>query len=234
MLTDDFAIANISVMEFVAVTDAARRLGVTTRQVQYLVARGDLRPVARGLIDRASLDRHIATRQGSRHRAWSEGTAWAAASILSDLPAPWLGPTQCSRLKSTLKRLTGVEVVSRARGRAIVHRYRGHSRAAERLRHELVDTSGAAAALGLTEARERVDGYVAAHNLGKVVARHALIEDADGHYTLRATTMDLATVRALAENTSVLAALDLAESLDIRERQAGVAFLDERLKRFNA
>jgi hypothetical protein len=233
-LTDNFVIAKMSVMEFVAATDAARRLGVTTRQVQYLVARGDLRAVARGLIDRASLDRHIATRQGSRRRAWSETTAWAAATILSDLPAPWLGPTQHSRLKSTLRRLTAVELVSRTRGRAHVHRYQGHSRAAKRLRDELVDTSGAAAALGLTEAADRVDGYVAAHELNKLVARHALIDDADGQYTLRATEMDLATVRALAENAPVLGALDLAESLDIRERQTGLNFLDYKLKQLSA
>lgn len=233
-LTDNFVIANISVMEFVAMTDAARWLGVTTRQVQYLVARGDLRLVAPGLIDRASLDRHIATRQGSRRRAWSESTAWAAAAILSDVPAPWLGPTQHSRLKGTLRRLNGIELVSRARGRAEVHRYQGHSRAAERLRHELIDTSDAAAVLGLIEAPDRVDGYVAAHDLNKIVARHALIEDAGGHYTLRATTMDLATVRTLAEKAPTLAALDLAESLDIRERQTSLNFLDDRLKQLNA
>jgi hypothetical protein len=233
-LTDNFVIANISVMELVAVKDAARRLGVTTRQIQYLVARGDLHLVARGLIDRTSLDRHITTRQGSRHRPWSETTAWAVAAILSDLPAPWLGPTQRSRLKNTVRRLTGVELVSRTRGRAAVHRYQGHSRAAERLRHELVDTSGAAAVLGLIEAADRADGYVAAHDLDEIVARHALVEETDGDYTLRATTMDLPTVRALAENAPVLAALDLAESLDIRERQAGLNFLDDSLKRLNA
>lgn len=214
--------------------DAARQLGVTTRQVQYLMARGDLHVVARGLIDRASLDRHIATRQGSRRRAWSENTAWAAVAILSDLPAPWLGPTQRSRLKTTLRRLTGTELVSHTRGRAEVHRYQGHSRAAERLRAELVDTSGAGALLGLTEALDRVDGYVAARDLKTVVARHALIEDPAGPYTLRATTMDIATVHALADKARVLTALDLAESLDVRERQTGLNFLDDTLGRLNA
>ncbi|OBA81089.1 hypothetical protein A9W99_14580 [Mycobacterium sp. 1164966.3] len=221
-------------MEFVTVTEAARRLGVTTRQVQYLAARGDLRRVAHGLIDRTSLDRHIATREGSRHRAWSESTAWAVVAILSDLPAPWIGPAQRSRLKSTLRRVSGIELVSRTRARAEVHRYQGHSRAAERLRHELVDTSRAAAVLGLVEAPDRVDGYVASGELGKIVARHALIEDAEGSYTLRATAMDLATVVALAEHAPTLAALDLAESLDIRERQTGLNFLDKRLERLNA
>ncbi|OIN82357.1 hypothetical protein BMG05_02745 [Mycobacterium malmoense] len=234
MLTDNFVIANMSVMEFVAAMDAARRLGVTTRQVQYLVARGDLRPVARGLIDRTSLDRFIAIRQGARHRAWSEGTAWAAVAMLSDLPAPWLGPTQRSRLRGAIRQLTGTELVGRTRGRARVHRYRGHSRAAERLRHEVVDTSGSATTLGLVEAPDRVDGYVPAHELTEIVTRHALIEDVDGQYTLRATEMDLATVRALADDAPVLSALDLAESLDIRESQTGLNFLDHRLQRLNA
>ena len=100
----------------------------------------------------------------------------AAAAILSDLPAPWIGPTQRARLKGILRRLTGIGLVSRARDRAEVHRYEGHSRAAERLRQELVDTSSAAAVLGLVEAPDRVDGYVGARNLDKIVARHALID----------------------------------------------------------
>lgn len=97
----------------------------------------------------------------------------------------------------------------------------------------MVDTSGAVALLGLVEAPNYVDGYVAAQDLNKIVARHALIEDAGGSYTLRATTTDLATVRALADKTPVLAAIDIAESLDIRERQAGLNFLDDTLKRLN-
>lgn len=214
--------------------DAAQRLGVTTRQVQYLVERGDLHLVARGLIDRASLDRHMATRQGSRRRAWSEVTAWAAVAILSGLPAPWLGPTQRSRLTSTLRQSTGIELVGRTRGRAKVYRYQGHSRTAGRLRHHLVDTSGAGAVLGLIDAPDRVDGYLAAHDLDNIVARHALIEDPAGPYTLRATTIDIATVHAVADKAPTLAALDLAESLDVRERQTGLNFLDHALRQLNA
>jgi hypothetical protein len=217
-------------MEFVGVTDAAQQLGVTRRQVQYLAAGGELRLVARGLIERASLDRHLAIRQGCRRRGWSESTAWAALGILSDLPTPWIGPVQRSRLKATLRQLTGSELVSRTRARAQVHRYRGHSRTAERLRLELVDTSSAATALGLMDAADRVDGYVTADDLDKIVRRHALIEDASGQYTLRATEMKLATVRAIAQNSPALAATDLAESLDVRERQTGLGFLDDRLQ----
>lgn len=219
-------------MEFVGVTDAARRLGVTTRQVQHLAAQGDLRFVARGLVDRTSLDRYLAARQGSRYRAWSETTTWGAIAILTGRNAHWLGQTQRSRLKTRLRRLTAVELVGRARDRAQVHYYRGHSRTADRLRRDIVDTSSSSTALGLA-GTDHVDGYVHADELDRVTRRHALVEAADGQYTLRATTMDLAIVRDLNDAGTVLAALDLAESLDVRERQAGLNALDAALRQFH-
>ncbi len=231
-LTDNFAFAKLSVMEFVGVADAARRLGVTTRQVQHLAAQGDLHFVARGLIDRTSLDRYLATRQGTRHRAWSEATAWGAIAILTGRNVSWLGQTQRSRLKTRLRHLTAAALVGRVRDRARVNYYRGHSRAADRLRRDIVDTSSAAAALGLA-GTDRVDGYVHAAELDRVIQRHALIEAADGQYTLRATTFSLAIVRDLNDAGTVLAALDLAESLDVRESQAGLDALDAALRRFH-
>lgn len=226
---DNFVFAKLTVMDLVGVGEAAKRLGVTTRQVQHLAARGELHLVARGLIDRTSIDRHLATRQGSRRRAWSELTAWGAVAILSDQETPWLGRTQRSRLKGYLRHLTATEMVGRARNRAQVHRYEGHSKAADQLRHDIVDTSGAAQELGLA-GTDRVDGYVAAQDLREIVTRHALAESPDGQYTLRATTMDLDAVRTLADSSHVLAALDLAESLDVRERRAGLDALDTALR----
>lgn len=228
-LTDDFVFAKLSVMEFVAVSEAARQLGVTTRQVQHLVARGDLHPVARGLIDQTSLDRHLATRQWSRRRAWSEATAWGAVAILSGRDAHWMGQTQRSRLKGYLRRLTATEVAGRARSRARVHRYDGHSAAADRLRHDIIDTSEMASALGLA-GTHRVDGYVATEDLNGIVARHALTDTPDGAYTLRATAMELGIVGDLAHEGHLLAAFDLAESLDVPERQTGLTALDAALR----
>lgn len=216
-------------MEFIGVGEAAKRLGVTTRQVQHLAARGELHLVARGLVDQTSIDRHLATRQGSRRRAWSEDTAWGAVAILSGCRATWMGTSQRSRLKRHLRHLTAAEVVGRARNRAQVHSYEGHSQTASRLRHDIVDTSDAAQALGLT-ATDRIDGYVAAQDLRKIVTRHALVEAPDGHYTLRATATDLSMVRAIADSSPVLAALDLAESLDVRERRTGLDALSVSLR----
>jgi hypothetical protein len=79
-----------------------------------------------------------------------------------------------------------------------------------------------------------VDGYVAVDDVDPLVARHGLIRDDNGRFTLRATGMPLAVVAELVQAGPVLAALDLAESLDIRERRTGLHTLAEALERFRA
>lgn len=215
-------------MTLLAVSAAAERLGVTARQVQHLVARGQLRQLARGVVDETSVERLLAVRGGSHKRAWSEATAWGAIAILSGAAAAWMGASQRSRLKARLRTLGAAELVERARERADVGRYAGHASTAARIRRELVVTSASAAALGLAESTT-VDGYLATSAVEAVVARHGFVRDDGGRFTLRATTMDLAVVGDLAERSTVLAALDLAESVDARERAAGLDALDRAL-----
>jgi hypothetical protein len=217
-------------MTLLAVTEAAERLGVSSRQVRHLAASGELRLLARGVVDEASVDRLIAVRSGSHRRAWSEQTAWGAVALLSGADATWMGESQRSRLKGRLRGLSGAQLVERARDRAVMSRYAGHASTAARLRAEVINTTEAARGLGLAETSV-VDGYIGAESLDELVTRHGLIRDDGGNYTLRATTMDLAVVKELAQGTA-LAALDLAESLDVRERRVGLAALDEALARF--
>ncbi|WP_109506573.1 helix-turn-helix domain-containing protein [Nocardioides speluncae] len=218
-------------MEYVAVPEAARLLGVSTRQVQHLAAAGELQVVARGLVDRTSVDRYLAARPASRRRAWSERTAWAAVALLSARPAPWLGAPQRSRLRTTLRGLTADELLGRTRDRARAGWYAGHSSAPTRLRRDVVDTSAGAVMLGLAEA-DRLNAYVVAADLDDVVSRHALVRAPGGRIVLRATTMDLGLVADLAGAGVVLSALDLAESLDPRERRVGLDALAGALGRF--
>jgi hypothetical protein len=217
-------------MTLLGVADAAERLGVSTRQVRHLAASGDLRLLARGVVDEASVDRLLAVRGGSHRRAWSEETAWGAVALLSGVEASWMGESQRSRLKGRLRAHSAEQLLERSRDRAEVHRYAGHASTAARLRSDVVGLSKAATVLGLAES-SAVDGYVSVDALEGLVARHGLIRDDTGQYTLRATTMDLAVVERLAEGT-VLAALDLAESLDVRERRVGLDALDDALARF--
>ncbi len=219
------------VMSLLAVSEAAERLGVSTRQVQHLVARGELRSLARGVVDETSVERLLAVRRGSHTRAWAEPTAWAAVALLSAREAGWLGESQRSRLRGRLRGLGAEELVERARGRASVSRYVAHRSAGDRLRVELVDTSAAAERLGLV-ATSAIDGYLEATALKAVVARHGLMRDDRGTVTLRATSLDLDVVRDLVSASDVLAALDLAESLDVRERRAGIDALERALGQF--
>lgn len=218
-------------MGLLGIAAAAGRLGVTTRQVQHLVARGDLHALARGVIDETSVERYLSTRQGSRRRAWSEATAWGAVALLTDRDAGWMGEAQRSRLRTRLRTLGAEELVSLARQRAAVARYAGHTSTAARLRIEIVDTARAAEVLGLAAATS-VDGYVALAEVDALTARHGLIRNDDGRITLRGTAMDLAVVTELVGAGTVLAALDLAESLDIRERRVGLDALADALERF--
>jgi len=217
-------------MTILGVEEAAERLGVSSRQVRHLAANGELRLLARGVVDEASVDRLLAVRRGSHSRAWSQGTAWGAVALLSGIDATWMGESQRSRLKGRLRAITAEHLVERARDRAVVRRYAGHASTSKRLRTEVVDLSEVATRLGLAET-DAVDAYVADGHLDDLVARHALVLDDTGIVTLRATTMALAVVEKLSTGT-VLASLDLAESLDVRERRIGIDALADALARF--
>lgn len=218
-------------MGLLAVSEAAERLGVSARQVQHLVASGELRQLARGVVDETSVERLLAVRGDSHRRAWSEATAWGAVALLSRGEAEWMGESQRSRLKARLRILSAAELVERARERADVTRYAAHSSTGERLLGELVYAADTAGRLGLATTNN-VDGYLAGAAVAGVVTRHGLVRDDEGRVTLRATAMDLAVVRDLTQRSIVLSALDLAESLDVRERRAGLDALDRALKAF--
>lgn len=227
-LADHFAYAKLSVVTLMAVSEAAERLGVSTRQVQHLVAGGELRSLARGVVDAAGVERLLTVRGDSHTRAWSEQTAWGAVSLLSGGDAEWMGETQRSRLRARLRPVTSAELVARARQRAEVTRYRAHSSASQYLLGVLVHATEAAGRLGLAKT-DAIDGYLSSGDVASVVRTHGLIRDDEGRVTLRATTMDLGIVRDLANRGVVLAALDLAESLDVRERRAGRDALERAL-----
>ncbi|MCW2545874.1 MAG: hypothetical protein JWN96_334 [Mycobacterium sp.] len=217
---------------FVSTEEAAHTLGVTVQHVRRLAESNDLTRVARGLMDRTSVERYASQRQGGRTRVWAEHTAWGAIALLSGMRADWLGAAQASRVRTTLGDLTdAAEFVTRTRDRASVRIYAGHSSVLGQT-HDLVSTDQSA--LGLVRsATDRVDGYLAVGELDSTVERLGLIEDSGGNITLRATGFDLDIVRGLASKGAVLAALDAATSLDPRERGVGERALAEALARYS-
>jgi excisionase family DNA binding protein len=210
----------------------ADRLGVSVRHVQRLVSAGDLAAIGPDRIDADSVVQWLAQRQGSRVRAWEEATAWAAVDLLEGGTAPWLGQSQRSRLRAALAGASAAELAARARNRAEVHRFHAHPKALSHLVREVVPSGASRGIGGLTAVSDRLDGYVSAADLRRLVTRYRLESDPSGAVTLRATDMPSDVVTALARGTrSVLAGLDLAGSTDARERSAGARILERALGR---
>lgn len=88
---------------------------------------------------------------------------------------------------------------------------------------------GAEELVGRARGRARVSRYVARRSAGERL-RSELVDT--GSMTLRATSVDLDVLRDLVSAGEVLAALDLAESLDVRERRAGMDALHRVLGAF--
>ena len=109
-------------------------------------------------------------------------------------------------------------MIARRRGSAVTRRYAGHFSAVSRVRVATTSTHLAARRLGWADANV-VEAYVAVDDLDALVVSCALAVGTDGAF-LRATTMNLDVVTDLVAGGAVLAALDLAESLDVRERSA--------------
>lgn len=217
--------------EFLTIQETANTLGVSMRHARRLADSGAVTRIARGLVDRGSVDRYLASRRQGRTRAWADHTAWGAVALLSGQDAEWLGSVQASRLRLALRGITEVDdLLTRIRDRAQVHTYLAHRAALPRLREQIASTN--LRLLGITDAvGGSVDGYLADADLDTAVRTLGLRADAGGSVVLRTTEFDFDRVRALAA-TSTVAALDAATSTDPRLRGIGRRVLGELLEAY--
>ena len=147
-------------------------------------------------------------------------------------------------LQTRLRDMSALELVRIARGRARVSRWRVSASYAEQLRGQLVLSGTDAIAhsrdiadrFGLAGGAEvSVDGYLTAEELPKLQRKFFLAPEVGGNATLRtlpvgmtrAAAGDAPAGRSEAIATSAVIALDLAESLDPRQRAAGLRVLGE-------
>jgi excisionase family DNA binding protein len=218
-------------MASITTTEAAEFLGVSRHEARRLARAGDLLIVERVgqaiLLDAASVHRAAAQSRG-RGRPWDQHTAWAAVDLLNGGRAAWLSYAARSRLRARLATLSAEDFGALARRRAVTHAFRSTASYLSEIQQSLV-TSGVAdlqrtdADFGLAASGERVDGYTDATGLAEIIDAFDLAADTTGNVIVH----EVHFTEALSVGSSAaMTALDLSDSVDVRERSAGLRVLE--------
>lgn len=212
-------------MALLQVSEVATQLGVTAKQVRRLGISREIDYVARGVVDSQSVAEFLVRREANRRRAWSSATAWAAIDTLSGITTTSLGASQLHRLNKRLNLISAEQLVALARNRSVRHKYIAHTSVVDSLRAAIADSSQAEVALGLA-GTNNISGYVTETQLDNVVDKFALIESREGNAALHVVQEE---DQVTSQNILVATALDLAESLNSRERSIGLEALSRAL-----
>jgi excisionase family DNA binding protein len=211
-------------------SEVAGRLGVSQRQVQRLVASGQLavtRRIGRNeLVDAASAGR-LAAADRRRGRSWDVGTAWAALWLLSGLDADWADRQTKYRLRRRLEAATPDALAWACRGRADVRRLRASGSFLEGLRSRLALTGASALERGrdlMSPAADSVEGYCSDPTGQSLIDEFFLVDDPAGNVTMRVTEFDQTPPGE--PMPLAVVGVDLMESADPREQAAGRAILE--------
>jgi len=227
--------------EFMSTVDASRHLGVTTRQIQRLVASGDIVEIgALGktkMLDARSVQR-LKIHKAGRGRPWSIESIDVALELLTDGTATSGTATERTRMRKRLSSITAAELVQATRRRARVRRYRASESFLNQIARDVTLTGTAVLAtdvelghvFGLAGSSDKsLDGYVTEKAARNLITSLRLVEDAGGNVILRVTDME---TLLTGQYRSLVVALDLAESLDTRQREAGLHYIAKRLEAF--
>jgi excisionase family DNA binding protein len=236
-------------MTYVGTAEAAELLGASARRVRDLVASGGLagtRIAGRWLVDADALEARVAL-PPLAIRPMSMRVAWAAAAMADGIPAPWLAPSETSRLRRRIEDHRRHPMVWRGW-------LRGRGEVVDRLR--LAETERAAfladrrvVLTGISTARDHGldlrsygaddDVYVRPSEFPALQRAYGLVESERPNLTVRiAEVVDIvespdfvgATARRGAATglwvvPTAIAAVDLLESADARSRQAAAGLL---------
>lgn len=169
----------------------------------------------------------------ARGRPWSPTTAWAALWRLSGLEVDWLGRRTTRRLDDRLASIGAEELVHATRRRAAIRHYRASESFLADL-DALVIRTGASAMepsrFGMEPDRGRVDGYCTSEVATRVARDLHLVTDPRGNVTLRVAAGPSGTLEGRDTMPVAVIAADLAESLEARERSAGLRVLEDLLR----
>ena len=218
------------------VSQAAERLGVTPEQVRRLIRAGKLaaRTVGRTLVlDDDAVDGR-ARLPITAGRALAPRTAWAALWQLSGEDVGWLSAPDRSRLVARLRGYDAERLVAASRDRA--ERY--ELRVLPAYRQRVLATDGvvpsgltAAAAVGadIVAAESADEVYCAAGTLAVLRREFGLSERGQPNLVVRVPRYEQLELTGRAHMPAAVVAVDLAESVEVRTRRAGLDLLTAAL-----
>lgn len=217
-----------------SVAEAANHLNVTPRQVQRLVAAGDL-PAQRGVGDSWMLD-GSAVRERARlgvgpGRTWNPSTAWAAMDLVATGSTARLRGSALSRLRRSMRSMSAEEFVRQAQGRSQARRVSQTRRRREALSGELRLTGASALAdpnlarsLGLTPGvATDLEGYLVQSEWEHIAERYGLVPDVDGDVLIHVAGVEQPKI------TPLVVAVDLCLRGSVRERSSALSVLSRYL-----
>ena len=241
--------------------EAAAKLSVSTQRISALCSNHLLTTYAFGsrkiLISLDSVNRY--KQQNSKSgRAYAQSLAFAALFMLSSCEVSWINRQQKYRIEAYLRSITPQELVNRSKNRSkTIEYWCRKSRLAELSNHLILSaaTGNMHSQFQLTQT-DKIEGYISSNNLEDLINKFHLKNKEDGvessiiNVKLRVIedskvfdfiNQNLSSritedTRATSEKSFMpiaVCAADLAESLDVRERQSGLNKLSELLTEYN-
>ncbi len=227
--------------DLVSTAEASRQLHVSARQVQRLTANGTIVQVGSvgrvKLLDARSIQQ-LKIQKTGRGRPWTQESIALALEFLHQGESTSGTSVERARTRKRLATITAEGLVQAMRRRAVVRRYRASESFLGQVAQGLTVTGTSAVDadaelahnLGLAGAAGKsVDGYISDKAAKQLIRATHLVDDANGNVTLRVTDMK---IFLEGQFESLVVALDLAESLDARQRAAGLRYLESKLKVF--
>ncbi len=241
--------------------EAAAKLSVSTQRISALCSNHLLTTYAFGsrkiLISLDSVNRY--KQQNSKSgRAYAPSSAFAALFMLSGCEVSWINRQQKYRIEVYLRSISSQDLVNRSKNRAkTIEYWCRKSRLAELSDHLILSaaTGGMHSQFQLTQT-DKIEGYISSIKLEDLINKFHLKNKEDGVSSSVANVKlrvieDSKVFDFISQNVSsrinedaqvtsaksfmpiAVCAADLAESLDVRERQSGLNILSKLITEYN-
>lgn len=217
---------------YMTTAEAAEASGLTAHRVGCLARAGAIDAVKSGntiLVDAMSLQAYAQANQG-RGRPMGARAAFAVLWLLSGRDADWLAYAQARRLRLRLQAAAAEPLSWQLRKRAETRRYRASESYLGAIAESLALSGTRSRHLerfGLLPRNGTVEGYCLGGDAGRLADLFFLAEDSHGNVVVHAAPWLPDSPDG--EMPITVVAADLAQSLNARERKAGLDMLGRLL-----